>query len=90
MLLMRYLSQFAKNSSLTISNMSGMFVATFSVVVQVNVMLGFEISLKICLLGSSILLEYLSEMKTTSVASLSVRVTNGILGVNLIEMHAQQ
>jgi len=58
-------------------------------------MLGFEVSLKICLLGSSIFLEHVGgKMKATPVASLSVRISiriaDGTIGVNFIEMFVQR
>lgn len=69
--------------------MSTLFVATFGIVVQINVMLGFEVSLKIRLLGSSILLEHFGKVKATRITSLSVCVANGTIGVNLVEMFVQ-
>jgi hypothetical protein len=58
-------------------------------------MLGFEVSLKICLLGSSIFLEHVGgKMEATPVASLSVwisiRIADGTIGVNFIEMFVQR
>lgn len=52
--------------------MSG--AATFGIVIQINIMLGFEFSLKISLPDSSVLLQYLSKTNATPIASLSVPV----------------
>lgn len=74
---------------LAISDASGLLVAALGAVVRVNVMLGFEVSLKIRLLGSSVLLERIGKVKATTVTSLSVCAVDGTIGVNLVEMFVQ-
>lgn len=69
--------------------MSGRLVAALGVVIQVNVMLGFEVSLKIFLLGSSVLLKHRGKVKAPTVTSLSVCVANETIGVNLVEVFVQ-
>lgn len=78
--------------------MAGVLVIVLSVLAHVNIMLGFEVSLKICLLGSSVFLEHIGgKMEATPVASLSVSVCvsvhvadGAITRVNLIEMFVQR